>query len=150
MNSGKCKYCSQMNQAILQRSCSLPLIIFRGSSISLYTAVFYLINGVLYVYCKVVLSLISTLLSIISFQNLKTPHLKFLSHVLSCVTLITFMLFPFLFCPYIYTYIHTVLIFIFQLYFNWDVSFESLCLFVLHCLAHNIQQRNQSHQFSSL
>lgn len=67
MNSGKCKYCSQMNQAILQRSCSLPLIIFRGSSISLYTAVFYLINGVLYVYCKVVLSLISTLLSIISF-----------------------------------------------------------------------------------
>lgn len=92
-----------MNQAILQRSCSLPLIIFRGS-ISLYTAVLYLINGVHYVYCKVVLSLISTLLSITSFQNLKTPHLKFLSHVLSCVTLITFMLFPF---PFIYTHTHT-------------------------------------------
>lgn len=54
------------DQKILKRSCSFPPFPFRGS-VGLNTAVLYLISEVHYVYCRVLLSLISILLSITSY-----------------------------------------------------------------------------------
>lgn len=105
-----------------------------------------LISGVHY--CRLMVSLISILLSVTSFQNLKTPHLKsfpMLFLVWHWSHLCSFL--PFFFFAYI---LLVVLVFTFHLHFNWDISFESLGLSVLCCLAHNIQQRNQSHQFFPL
>lgn len=113
---------------------------------SLNTAVLSFLSEVHYVYCRVILSLISVLLSITSFFRVRKLLIWNACPMLfSCVTLVTVMLFSFL--AYI---LLVVLVFTFQLYFNWDISFESLSLSVSRRPAHNIQQRTQSYPLSPL